>query len=117
MERKVKWTRGPVSTTFSDDSCGEGYIIGPCDNVIIFGGGCFGEQRGVKRPEDASLIASAFNAATACEDMGYDGEACVKALPELVSALNMVRDTCAVGGTFHEVNWLDVELALAKCRG
>jgi len=93
MERKGKFTRGPVATSFSDGSGGDGYIIAPGDDVIVWGGNDdWGCQRGVGRPEDSSLIASAFNAATACEDMGYDGEACVKALPELVQ---MIMDAVA----------------------
>lgn len=43
---------------------------------------------GAWKDEDAEFIATAFNAATACEDMGYDGGACVRALPELVKELH-----------------------------
>jgi len=117
MERKGIFTRGPVATTFSDGSGGCGYIIGPGDDVIVWGGeddwGC---QRGVKRPEDASLIASAFNAATTCEDMGYDGEACVKALPELVESLVALAHMCGNAGAFGKpLN--DAVALIARCRG
>ena len=39
---------------------------------------------------NASLIAAAFNAATEVEDMGYNGLEAVKALPEILQALDFV---------------------------
>lgn len=91
MERKGKWTKGPVTVGFSDGSGKDGYIVGQNDIVIVSGiEDSYGIRAGVKREADSSLIASAFNAATTCEDMGYDGEACVKALPELVELAEIV---------------------------
>lgn len=89
---------------------------------------------------DARMVIAAFNAATACEDMGYDGEACVKALPELVrelhaqmTALKYIADALDID---HDTTYISVksgdkqiakvtlaeldaraESVMAKCRG
>lgn len=44
-------------------------------------------RRPGERQANARLIATAFNAAHACEQMGHDGTASVEALPELLEAL------------------------------
>lgn len=51
---------------------------------------------------NASLIVAAFNSATACADMGYDGIKAVEALPE---ALTVLRDELHAIGL-----WLNADL-------
>lgn len=60
------------------------------DGALVFGLAAGSEKE--RQPEDvcdanARLIAAAGTAATAAEDMGYDGIAAVEALPELLEAL------------------------------
>ena len=149
MERNGKFTRGPVATSeyYSDATTildAGGFAFADAETCAIMEN--YGERlnighwadcelshRDVDREEqraNASLIASAFNAATACEDMGYDGEACVKALPELVESLTECigpelsgesnefckgYETVAIRMTWDELR--RARAILAKCRG
>ena len=132
MERKGKFTRGPVGVYVEDGgNLGEFVWVADVnapeldDNPV-----CLLHGDSEQRKADSSLIASAFNAATACEDMGYDGEACVNALPELVEALTECigpelsgesnefckgYDTVAIRMTWGELR--RARAILAKCRG
>lgn len=46
---------------------------------------------------DAYLIRAALNAATTAEDMGYDGQAAVEALPRLLEVASMALSRLAMG--------------------
>lgn len=59
------------------------------------------------------IFCAAFNSATACEDMGYDGEACVKALPDLVKIIEWAMPFIPNDGTIR-TNAVDI---LTRCRG
>ena len=85
-QRSGKFTRGPVTRDKHGDlvdAAGNGIRF--C-RVAIALGNRIGEY-----PDDAegntSLAEAAFNAATTAEDMGYDGQAAVKKLPELLRGL------------------------------
>jgi hypothetical protein len=97
MERKGKWTRGPMTYN---------------GNEVVRVDDPNGGVAGAWRDEDALFVMSAFNAATACEDMVYDGEACVNALPELVEGLEWMMEH----STSKTVRSISANL-LNKCRG
>ncbi len=92
--------------------------------VYIVHGSKFEHAARVRRKNDAALIAAAGTAAHNCEAIGYDGQAAIEALPELLVALDAARRH--VVETLHVPEWhpighcpvLDqVEAALAKARG
>ena len=105
MERKAKWTRGPVW-----DESGVIHAKGP--KWTEYYHSCIHPVH-VETEADAALVVAAFNAATACEDMDYDGEACVNALPELVKILEWAMPFTPNDGTIR-TNALAI---MAKCRG
>lgn len=72
--RKAKWTRGPISTA----------------EVVLYDDVKAEKEIDAEDQANVSLIAAAFNAATALEDQGYDGMETIKALPEIVEALRLV---------------------------
>ena len=89
-QRSGKFTRG--SAVFEELRAvhdGDGYVLTEGNRVeICHHGGA--QSLGLPRDEvlaNANLIVAAFNAATTAEDMGYDGQAAVEALPELLRAL------------------------------
>ena len=72
-------------------------------------------------PEDranASLSVAAFNAATAAEDMGYDGQAAVEALPKLLEMLAVAELLLSGNRSARDNNNFAAEIheALASCR-
>lgn len=69
------------------------------------------------RQEDAAMFSSAINSATECEDMGYDGEACVKALPELVELTALSAPKYGVPDWEREAALEKIAELLARCRG
>lgn len=128
MERKGKFSRSPLPLTVCDTPvdgkhCGNVYMV---ENMN--GNNWYGLH---SNKNDAELCASAFNAATTCEDMGYDGEACVRALPELVKALEVFvgKNVCECDKDEDEFGntpdtqwgemcmWCKAEDILAQCRG
>jgi len=138
MERKGKFRRGPahefIIPGVEFNVFASSAMPGTCSRVANF------EMDNTDiTPEEMSanahLIASAFNSATACEDMGYDGVECVKALPELVKLCESVVkmhdglfEQCLSNGMKTawgaDVNCMDINNAydealtlLAKCRG
>lgn len=117
MERKGKFTRGPLAEWRS----GSDLCVSSVQNhnfVATVGSAIADEPDAACIRADARMIIAAFNAATTCEDMGYDGEACVRALPELVAAL---ANLLVIAGTpitdRQEKIFGDVRITLAKCRG
>ena len=73
-----------------EQKANDGYVVTEGNRVeIVHHGGAY--SMGLPREEvlaNAHLIAHAFNAATTAEDMGYDGQAAVEALPELLGKLS-----------------------------
>lgn len=96
---QTKFTRGPVKIghTITDsnkpmivlrglngdgDKVYDAMVEGP--NYAIAGVGGVGYDECLA---NSQLIVAAFNSATACADMGYDGIKAVEALPELIRAI------------------------------
>ena len=69
------------------------------DSILICG---VRGERAVAEP-NSELIATAFNAATAAEDMGYDGQAAVEKLPELLALVVGIRDAIDFTGNTFEL--------------
>lgn len=114
MERKGRFTRGPVEPCYdNNDNGAQWFDVGPC--TVPCGGTPYATACDTAR-YDASLIASAFNAATTCEDMGYDGEACVKALPELVELAEFAAPRYGVPDWEREAALEKIAELVTKCR-
>ena len=91
-QRSGKFTRG--SAVFEELRAardGDGYVLTEGNRVeICHHGGA--TSLGLPREEilaNADLIVAAFNAATTAENIGYDGQAAVEALPELLRVLHL----------------------------
>lgn len=103
--RKAKWTRGPVhhgtqkgynaGTLYADKAGDSDYAIAQVfsvwNNHRIDDPELLASPRCAAGLANASLIAAAFNAATALEDQGYDGMETIKALPEIILVLRTLE--------------------------
>ena len=83
--RKAKWTRGPISTA----------------EVVLYDDVKAEKEIDAEDQANVSLIAAAFNAATALEDQSYDGLEAIKALLEIVEVLT--RTVLALGSLPHKL--------------
>lgn len=86
-----KFTKGPVSVEYDNSDCSAGgkwFNVGPAKVHESYN--CGPEREAVWRA-NANLIAAAFNAATEMEELGYDGQKAIEALPEFAKTLVSVR--------------------------
>ena len=124
-QRSGKFTREPVVLETVKTSCGVCHKIGPFpwtdtekNHACIYVDDRMAWKHGPELEANAHLIVAAFNAATAAENMGYDGQAAVEALPKLLEMLAVAELLLGGNRSARDNNNFAAEIheALASCR-
>lgn len=118
-QRSGMFTKGPGLAHVADPDDGYGaarYRVSGQEYVLAV---ILGDVAELNSEANAALVAAAFTAATTAEDMGYDGQAAVEALPELLRALDEIASGALWGGPAKDhVRFIRLlaDKSLAACR-
>ena len=127
-QRSGKFTRGPWGWSIQDHSMAllsgpdllEDHVaaVGPCESCakrVMDGEWKWGRCM-TPTEANAALIAAAGTAATAAEDMGYDGQAAIEALPKLLDVLETVSPYFEGEHHYDHPDNVRIRAARAACR-